>query len=55
LKDNPLHPSLHFKKIGAFWSVRIGLDCRALAIEDEEDFILVWIGNNDEYQRMINQ
>ncbi len=24
LKNNPRHPSLHFKKIGTFWSVRIG-------------------------------
>ena len=54
LKDNPRHPSLHFKKIGVFWSVRISLDYRALAIEDEEDFIWVWIGNHDEYQRMLN-
>ena len=38
LKNNPYHPSLHFKKIGSFWSVRIGLNYRALAIEDGEDF-----------------
>jgi hypothetical protein len=24
LKENPAHPSLHFKKVGRFWSVRIG-------------------------------
>jgi len=24
LKIDPLHPSLHFKKVGDFWSVRIG-------------------------------
>jgi len=23
LKENPSHPSLHFKKVGKFWSVRI--------------------------------
>jgi hypothetical protein len=28
LKNNPYHPSLHFKKIGSFWSVRIGLNYR---------------------------
>jgi len=53
LKNNPYHPSLHFKKIGFFWSVRIGLDYRALAIEDGEDFIWLWIGNHDEYERML--
>jgi hypothetical protein len=25
LKENPQHPSLHFKKVGRFWSTRIGL------------------------------
>ena len=53
LKDNPQHPSLHFKKVGTFWSVRVGLTHRALAVEDEDGFIWVWIGTHDEYQRMI--
>ena len=26
LAENPRHPSLHFKKVGKYWSVRIG--CR---------------------------
>ncbi len=33
LKDNPFHPSLHFKKIGRFWSVRISDHYRALAVK----------------------
>jgi len=33
LKTGPHHPSLHFKKAGAFWSVRVGLHYRALAVE----------------------
>ena len=53
LKTNPRHPSLHFKKIGSFWSVRIGLQYRALAIEDEGDFIWVWIGTHDDYERIL--
>jgi mRNA-degrading endonuclease RelE of RelBE toxin-antitoxin system len=53
LKANPSHPSLYFKKVGKFWSVRIGANYRALAIEDGEDFIWVWIGTHDEYERMI--
>jgi hypothetical protein len=31
LKDDPLHPSLHFKKVGNLWSVRAGLNHRGLA------------------------
>jgi len=53
LNRDPRHPSLHFKKVGNLWSVRIGLDHRALAIEDGRDFIWVWVGTHDEYNRMI--
>ena len=55
LKNNPSHPSLHFKKVGKFWSVRAGMDHRALAFKDGEDFIWVWIGAHDEYERMIRE
>lgn len=47
------HPSLHFKKVGKFWTARIGMDYRVLAVEDGNDFIWVWIGTHDEYERMI--
>ncbi len=53
LKSNPQHPSLHFKKVGRFWSARIGLNYRTLAIKDKDDFIWVWIGTYDEYDRMV--
>ena len=33
LKANPLHPSLHFKKVGKFWSIRAGITHRALAVD----------------------
>ncbi|MDP8205731.1 MAG: hypothetical protein P9L92_03625 [Candidatus Electryonea clarkiae] len=53
LKENSEHPSLHFKKVGSFWSVRVGSEIRALAVADDRDFIWVWIGSHDEYQRII--
>lgn len=53
LKQNPKHPSLHFKKVGQFWSARVGLAYRALAIEDGGDFIWVWIGNHSDYDRLL--
>lgn len=53
LKRDPKHPSLHFKKVGAFWSARVGLSHRALAVADGEDFIWVWIGQHDEYDRLV--
>jgi len=55
LKADPSHPSLHFKKVGKFWSARIGLAYRALAIQDKEDFIWVWIGTHDDYTRIIDK
>lgn len=53
LKANPYHPSLHFKKVGKFWSARVTLNHRALAVKDEDGFIWVWIGPHDEYERLI--
>ena len=55
LKENPAHPSLHFKKVGNLWSVRVGLNHRALALEDGADFMWVWIGPHNEYKRLIKQ
>jgi len=55
LKTNSLHLSLHFKKVGKFWSVRTGIGHRALAIEVGENFIWVWIGTHSEYERMIKE
>ena len=53
LKKAPAHPALHFKKVGKFWSVRVGIHYRALAVEDATDFIWVWIGTHDVYDRLI--
>ena len=55
LKEDPRHPSLRFKKIGRYWSVRVGRSYRALAEEDGDDFIWVWIGSHDEYMRIIGR
>ena len=54
LKQNPAHPSLHFKKVGDNWSARVGRSHRALTVEDGSDFIWVWIGHHDEYDRLIS-
>jgi hypothetical protein len=55
LKKNPAHPSLHFKRTGNLWSAKVGINYRAVAVEDGADFISVWIGPHDEYQRLIKQ
>lgn len=53
LKENPTHPSLQFKKIGKLYSARVDLSYRALAFKDNEDCIWVWIGDHDEYEKLI--
>jgi len=55
LKTDRSHPSLQFKRVGKLWSSRVGLNYRALAVEDGEDFIWVWIGSHDEYTKLIRQ
>jgi hypothetical protein len=53
LKENPKHPSLHFKQIGRFWSARIGLKYRALAIEIQEGLLWFWIGDHEDYDNLV--
>lgn len=53
LKDNPSHPSLHFKKIGRFWSVRVGLHHRAIAVEATADLVWFWIGSHADYDKLL--
>ena len=53
LKADPQHPSLHFKKVGSYWSVRVGLRYRALAVEVDDGLLWFWIGPHAEYDRII--
>ncbi|WP_081719055.1 hypothetical protein [Aliihoeflea sp. 2WW] len=53
LKSDPRHPSLHFKNVGRFWSVRVGLSYRALAVREAEDCVWFWIGHHGEYDRLL--
>ncbi len=39
-RQNPQHPSLHFKRIGRFWSARVGAAHRALAVDTDDGFAL---------------
>jgi len=52
LKNDPLHPSLRFKKIGKVWSIRVSAEYRALAFKDGDDFIWFWIGTHEEYNQI---
>ena len=47
------HPSLHFKKVGAYWSARVDRDYRALGMENEGEIVWFFIGKHDAYERRI--
>lgn len=55
LKKDPKHRSLHFKKIGRYWSVRVGIRYRALAVEVGNDLLWFWIGSHAEYDKIIKR
>ena len=55
LKNDPRHPSLHFKKVGRMWSARVGIHYRAAAVEDGFDIVWFWIGHHSEYDRLIGR
>ena len=53
LKSDPRHPSLHFKKVGPFWSARVGKSYRALARRQEDTVYWFWIGTHARYDRLV--
>jgi mRNA-degrading endonuclease RelE of RelBE toxin-antitoxin system len=53
---NPAHPGLQFKKLEGednIYSVRIGLNYRALAAMKKERIVWYWIGSHSEYDRLV--
>ena len=54
LNSDPRHPSLHFKRIGNLWSVRVGDHYRAVGTEVKEGIYRIWIGTHAEYDRIVD-
>ncbi len=54
IKEDPKHPSLHTKKVGKYWSVRISRRYRALAVEVEGGLLWFWIGTHAEYDKLLH-
>ncbi len=55
-KADPRHPSLHFKKISGkqqLWSVRVGMNYRALASEKSTGFVWFWLRTHGEYDQLL--
>ena len=55
LREDPRHPSLHFKQVGRFWSVRVGLHYRSLGVLSGEDILWFWIGSHADYDRLLGR
>ncbi len=53
LKADPRHPSLRLKKVGRYWSARIGDSYRTLAVESPDGLVWFWIGTHADYDRLI--
>lgn len=54
LDENSSHPSVQLKPVGEFWSARVTNGCRALALRRGIVFTWFWIGQHDEYDRLVN-
>jgi hypothetical protein len=53
LKADSRHPSLHFKRIGDLWSVRVGDHYRALGTTVDAGIYWVWIGTHSDYDKIV--
>jgi len=57
-RDNPSHPGLMFKRVSRtepIYSARISLAYRALALVEANLTTWFWIGQHDEYDRLVAQ
>lgn len=52
-RRTPQHPSLRFKRVKRFHSVRVGAHSRALAVDVADGLLRFWIGSHAEYDRLV--
>ena len=53
LKADAHHPSIHLKRIYEYWSARVGLHHRALAVRISDGLLWFWIGTHAEYDDIV--
>ncbi|KAB2862153.1 MAG: hypothetical protein F9K46_07430 [Anaerolineae bacterium] len=57
-RENPYHPSLHFKQIHPakpIYSARVNIDYRVVGLRDGDEIIWFWIGTHSDYDKLISQ
>jgi len=53
LKSHPENPNLRLKKVGQFYSARVGIHYRAVARDRPEGLVWIWIGHHSEYDKLL--
>lgn len=53
LKTHPENPNLRLKKVGVFYSARVGAHYRTIAKDRKEGLVWIWIGHHSEYDKIL--
>jgi mRNA-degrading endonuclease RelE of RelBE toxin-antitoxin system len=53
LKSHPENPNLRLKKVGIYWSARVGAHYRVLGKIRSEGIVWFWIGHHAEYSKIL--
>lgn len=57
-RENPYHPSLHFKQIHPtkpIYSARVSIDYRVVGLRDGDEIVWFWVGTHSDYDKLISQ
>jgi len=57
-RQNPQHPSLHFKQVHptrSIYSVRVSRNYRALGVRDGDEIVWFWIGSHANYDQLLSR
>jgi hypothetical protein len=57
-RENPAHPGIQYKRVHPhqpIYSVRIGLDWRAVGVRRESTMIWFWIGSHADYDGLLKR
>jgi hypothetical protein len=57
-KENPAHPGVQFKRVHPrqpIYSVRIGIDWRAVGLRQDDTIIWFWIGSHAQYDGLLKR
>lgn len=55
-KNDPSHPSLHFKKVHTrqpIYSARVNIDYRSVGIIQDGEIVWFWIGPHRDYEKLL--